>query len=70
MIDVYPILRRLPDYLLPIRKEAKDLHKVEYDIFTGLFRDAKEQLREGKTKVCLTKPSPPSIALERERLEC
>jgi hypothetical protein len=51
LFDVFPVLRYLPDILLPIRKRAKEGHKLESDLFVGLYLDTKKQLYEGTAKV-------------------
>lgn len=52
-LDVFPILRYLPDALLPVRKHAKELHREEANLFVGHYRETKKKLREGKAKPCL-----------------
>ncbi|PHH61211.1 hypothetical protein CDD81_692 [Ophiocordyceps australis] len=53
LLDVYPILRRLPDVALPMRRLAKELHTRERSLFINLFQDTKRKLRDGKAKACL-----------------
>ncbi|KAI1500781.1 cytochrome P450 [Biscogniauxia marginata] len=52
LLDIFPILRYLPDALLPMRKYAKELHRKEYDLYVGHYLDAKRRLREGTAKPC------------------
>ncbi|KAI1146431.1 cytochrome P450 [Nemania diffusa] len=53
LLDVFPILRRLPDVFLPKKRYAKGLHKKEYDLYVGHYLTAKRKLKEGKAKPCL-----------------
>ncbi|KAI0868661.1 cytochrome P450 [Hypoxylon argillaceum] len=53
LLDVFPILRRLPDVFLPTKRYAKGLHKKEYDLYVGHYLTAKRKLKEGKAKPCL-----------------
>ena len=36
---------------MPMVRDAKELHRKEFDLFVGHYRDAKRRLREGKAKV-------------------
>ncbi|KAJ2996510.1 hypothetical protein NUW58_g952 [Xylaria curta] len=53
LLDVFPILRYLPDSLLPTKRYAKELHKKEYGLYVGHFLDTKKKFREGKATPCL-----------------
>ncbi|KAK5626996.1 hypothetical protein RRF57_002711 [Xylaria bambusicola] len=53
LLDVFPILRHLPDFLLPVKKYARELHAKEYDLFVGHYLEAKRKLKEGKAKPCI-----------------
>ncbi|KAI1363146.1 cytochrome P450 [Xylaria arbuscula] len=53
LLDVFPILRHLPDVFLPIKRYAKELHKKEYDLFVGHYLTAKKKMKEGKAKPCI-----------------
>ncbi|KAI0532875.1 cytochrome P450 [Xylaria digitata] len=53
MLDLVPLLRYLPDFSLPIKKEGKELHQRELGLFKGLLLDAKKGLRDGTTKPCV-----------------
>ncbi|KAI1380627.1 cytochrome P450 [Hypoxylon crocopeplum] len=52
LLDVFPVLRRLPDALLPMRRQAKELHRKESDLYVGHYLETKKKLREGKAKPC------------------
>lgn len=51
LADVFPLLRYLPDSMLPVRQRAKDLHRTELDLFVGHYRDTKQKLKAGTAKV-------------------
>lgn len=51
LLDVFPILRNLPDVVLPAKRYARNLHEKEYDLFVGHYLTAKRKLKEGKAKV-------------------
>ncbi|KAI1353957.1 cytochrome P450 [Xylaria sp. FL0043] len=52
-LDVFPILRHLPDMFLPAKRHASKLHKKEYDLYVGHYLTAKRKLKEGKAKPCI-----------------
>ena len=52
LLDVYPVLRSLPDFALPSRKYAKHLHNDEKGLYLGHWLDAKKAIRNGTAKPC------------------
>ncbi|KAF2475793.1 putative cytochrome P450 [Lindgomyces ingoldianus] len=44
IIDFYPILRQIPDWLAPIKREAKEHHKVEKENFLEYWLTAKNAI--------------------------
>ncbi|OIW33988.1 cytochrome P450 [Coniochaeta ligniaria NRRL 30616] len=52
LIDFFPLLRRLPDFLLPAAKKAKELYKREKPLYLGHWLKAKEESRNGTIKPC------------------
>lgn len=52
-LDLYPILRHLPDFLLPQRAHAKKLHEAEKKQYGGHWFTAKEKIENGTIKVCI-----------------
>lgn len=52
LVDFYPVLRRLPDFLLPTQKEAKRLHQVEKQLYLKHWMNAKKAIREGDIRPC------------------
>ncbi|KAI1103168.1 putative cytochrome P450 [Jackrogersella minutella] len=53
LLDIFPILRNLPDAFLPMRRYAKELHRQEATLNVGLYQETKEKLRKGRAKPCL-----------------
>jgi hypothetical protein len=51
MLDLLPMLRKLPDWLLPIKREGKEMHRQELKLFRDLYLDTKRSLGEGTAKV-------------------
>jgi cytochrome P450 len=52
LLDVFPVLRKMPDALFPMKQYAKQLHKEEADLYIGHYLDTKKRLHEGKAKPC------------------
>ncbi|ROW04275.1 hypothetical protein VSDG_00895 [Cytospora chrysosperma] len=52
LLNVYPILRRLPDFMLPLRRYAQELHKEEKKLYVGHWMDAKNRIIQGTSKPC------------------
>ncbi|KAF1914656.1 cytochrome P450 [Ampelomyces quisqualis] len=46
LLDLFPILRRLPDMVLPLRRYAKELHKKELELYVGHWLDVKKAIKE------------------------
>ncbi|KAK7745568.1 hypothetical protein SLS53_003068 [Cytospora paraplurivora] len=51
MLDLVPVLRGLPAWLLPIKKEGQKIHREERRLFKRLYLDNKEKLEKGKAKL-------------------
>ncbi|KAF9800984.1 hypothetical protein IEO21_10235 [Rhodonia placenta] len=47
LVDVFPILRRLPDFLAPWRAEGKKMHEWEMGFWGKLFSDSRTALLDG-----------------------
>ncbi|KAH8897490.1 cytochrome P450 [Thozetella sp. PMI_491] len=52
ILDLYPPIRMLPDWLLPIRKYARSLHASEKAFYLGTWLEAKQAIKEGRAKIC------------------
>ncbi|KAI1771735.1 cytochrome P450 [Hypoxylon cercidicola] len=53
LLDLMPILRRLPEQVLPIKREAREVHEKELKLFRGYYLRAKQGLHDGTTKPCV-----------------
>jgi hypothetical protein len=42
VLDLFPVLRRLPDALLPLRRYAKELHEKEKELYVGHWLNVKK----------------------------
>ncbi|KAF2852521.1 cytochrome P450 [Plenodomus tracheiphilus IPT5] len=54
LLDLFPILRLLPDTLLPLRAWAKSLHKTEAALYIGHWLRVKNLIRAGKGQPCFS----------------
>lgn len=52
-LDLFPVLRRLPDFMLPARAHAKELHKQERVLFYERYQTTKDKIRKGTAMVRL-----------------
>lgn len=51
LVDTFPWLMRLPDWLAPFKREGKRLHAEEYNLFTELVKDVARRGNEGDEAV-------------------
>ena len=58
MLDLFPILRRLPSFLLPVYRYAVDLHQAEKALYLGHWFDTKKVIAQGSGKVRILYPCP------------
>ncbi|KAK4160082.1 putative cytochrome P450 E-class, group I [Cladorrhinum sp. PSN259] len=54
LLDFFPILRVLPDFLLPARRKAKELHKKEKALYLSHWLKAKEDTANGTITRCFS----------------
>ena len=52
LLDAYPILRKLPGFMLPMVNYAKQLHKVELKLYLGHYLRVKRGIQDGTAKAC------------------
>ena len=52
LIDFFPVLRQLPDFVLPTQKRAKELHRRERELYIGHWLKAKQEIEDGTIKQC------------------
>lgn len=55
LVDTFPFLMNLPDWLAPFKRELKGLHVEELDIMRGLLLDVKREMEAGKAPDCWEK---------------
>ncbi|KAI0468450.1 cytochrome P450 [Xylaria cf. heliscus] len=51
--DFFPLLRYLPDFMIPTKARAKALHKKEMKMYLDLWLEAKRSIKAGMCKECL-----------------
>ncbi|TFB01701.1 Cytochrome P450 monooxygenase yanC [Trichoderma ghanense] len=56
LLDLYPIARVLPDFLLPVRRMGREYHKREMKLFMKHFINARTQLKSGTAKARYLEP--------------
>ncbi|KAL5360220.1 cytochrome P450 [Aspergillus floccosus] len=54
LIDFFPWLRKLPDFLLPAQKKAKELHSREKALYLSHWLRAKEDIQNSRIKHCFS----------------
>ena len=52
LLDFYPLLRRLPDFVLPTQAYAKKLHKLEKVLYKSHWLNCKQAIRDGTAQPC------------------
>ena len=52
LIDFFPVLRWLPDFVLPAQAEAKRLHKIEKQLYLGHWLKCKNSIKTGTAQPC------------------
>lgn len=52
ILDSFPILRSLPDFMLPLRRTAKELHRREKALYLSHWLRVKEEIKEGTIRPC------------------
>ncbi|KAF2764363.1 cytochrome P450 [Teratosphaeria nubilosa] len=52
LLDSFPILRKLPDAILPTQAKAKELHKHERELYVGHWLTAKKAIADGTINHC------------------
>ncbi|ORY08946.1 cytochrome P450 [Clohesyomyces aquaticus] len=52
LVDTFPILMKLPNFLAPFKRELKQLHKVELDMYRGLLNRSRGKKGSGEAPDC------------------
>ena len=53
-IDFFPILRYLPEFMLPVQAKARELHRKEKELYIGHWMQAKKSIKDGTAKPCFS----------------
>lgn len=51
LIDVFPLLKHLPETLLPVKRKAREHHEMERELFVGHWMDVKKKIKDGTANV-------------------
>ncbi|KAI8939893.1 hypothetical protein NX059_003622 [Plenodomus lindquistii] len=54
LLDLFPVLRRLPPFIRPNYRYAQNLHKIEMDLYLGHWMDTKKALKSGTGNPCFS----------------
>jgi hypothetical protein len=52
LLDAYPILQKLPDFMVPMVSYAKDVHKDEVKLYLMHYLRVKQAIRDGTAQDC------------------
>ncbi|CAO2652685.1 Nn.00g020960.m01.CDS01 [Neocucurbitaria sp. VM-36] len=52
LLDLFPALRALPDFALPLRRYAKKLHEKENNLYVGHWLRVKQAIKNGTARPC------------------
>jgi cytochrome P450 len=52
LLDLFPILRVLPDFVLPLRRYAKKLHEKESELYVGHWLNVKKAIKNNTARPC------------------
>ncbi|KAH7066938.1 cytochrome P450 [Paraphoma chrysanthemicola] len=52
LLDLFPVLRALPDFALPLRRYAKMLHQKESELYVGHWLNVKKAIKNGTARPC------------------
>jgi hypothetical protein len=52
LLDFYPWLQRLPDWVVPMKRYAKALHKDEKALYISYMDRCREQIKAGTARPC------------------
>ncbi|KAK5239297.1 hypothetical protein LTS06_012838, partial [Exophiala xenobiotica] len=50
VLDLFPVLQRLPKFLVPNYRYAENLHKAEKALYVGHWVNAKRAIKDGTGK--------------------
>lgn len=52
LLDYYPVLRKLPDFINPMSRRAKQLHKEEIALYKSYIQHVRERVEKGTSPAC------------------
>lgn len=52
LIDLFPVLRLLPHFVLPTQKKARELHKIEKQLYLRHRMKCKTSMKSGTAQPC------------------
>ncbi|KAK4981121.1 hypothetical protein LTR66_001475 [Elasticomyces elasticus] len=55
LLDVFPLLRNLPDILLPVKRYGREIHRREYKLFMEYYTTFKRKINEGTAYPCASR---------------
>ncbi|KAG9698594.1 putative cytochrome P450, partial [Aureobasidium melanogenum] len=55
LLDVFPVLRRLPDILLPIRQYGRQIHERERELFMHHYTTVKQKIKDRTAHPCASR---------------
>ncbi|OQE43099.1 hypothetical protein PENCOP_c003G02909 [Penicillium coprophilum] len=53
ILDLFPMLRSLPEFMLPVVREGSKVHQREKRLFRGHYLETKRRLTDGTAKPCV-----------------
>ncbi|PSN66267.1 cytochrome P450 [Corynespora cassiicola Philippines] len=53
VFDVFPFLKHVPDFLVPIKRRANRLHEEEHKLYLGHWMDVKKRIQNGTANPCI-----------------
>lgn len=52
LIDFFPLLRKLPSFILPTQERARSMHRREKSLYLGHWLKAKQAIKDGTIRPC------------------
>jgi hypothetical protein len=56
VLELFPVMKHLPDALLPMRRYAKELHREEKELYVGHWLNVKKAIKNKTAKVSWNNP--------------
>ena len=55
LVDTFPVLKYLPTFMAPFKREARRLHAMELSLFNELLNDVRTKVSEGRGQPCFAR---------------